>query len=111
MELKHLLKLPRPYGKIVEDYLKVIDLDKQYTAYTINDKLEVVKCVGIIKNNGLYSYHKNEDISENEMYVIGDGVYGKWFTLNENEAIKIQKENIKIWKDVLNDELNRIESL
>jgi len=113
MELKHYLNLPLPYGKIVEDYLKVLEVDTEYKAYTVNDNLEVVECIGIIKNNGMYDYHKNDDISQNEMYVIGDGImnFGKWFTLNKNEAVKIQKENIKMWKDVLNNELNRIENL
>lgn len=112
MKLKHYLSTPKTYGQIVDDYLKVLKVNEEYSAWTINDELEVVSCKGIIENNGSWNYHNNYDDSENELYAAFDGLKVKqWFTLNKDEAIKIQQENIKKWKLTLNKELNRIDTI
>lgn len=110
MEIKHYLSTPSKYGKIVEDYLKVLKEKTEYDAWTLNEKLEVVKCKGIIENNGSWNYHNNYDDSENEMYVIiNNQKINKWFSLNKEDVIKVQQENIIKWKNVLQEELKRLE--
>jgi len=110
MEIKHYLSTPPKCGKIVEDYLKVLKEKTEYDAWTLNEKLEVVKCKGIIENNGSWNYHNNYDDSENEMYVIiNNQKIKKWFSLNKEDVIKVQQGNILKWKNVLQEELKRLE--
>lgn len=110
MELKNYLSTPSKYGKIVENYLKVLKEKTEYDAWTLNDKLEVVKCKGLIENNGSWNYHNNYDDSENEMYVIIDKQKkNQWFSLNKEDVIKVQQENILKWKNMLQEELSRLE--
>lgn len=110
MELKHYLSTPSKDGRIVEDYLKVLKVKTEYDAWTLNDKLEVVKCKGLIENNGSWNYHNNYDDSENEMYVIIDKKkINQWFSLNKEDVIKVQQENILKWENMLQKELLRLE--
>jgi hypothetical protein len=110
MELKHYLSTPLKYGEIVKDYLKVLKEKTEYDAWTLNDQLEIVKCKGLIENNGSWNYHNNYDDSENEMYVIIDKQKtNKWFSLNKEDVIKVQQENILKWKNMLQEELSRLE--
>ncbi len=110
MELKHCLSTPSNYGKIVEAYLKVLKEKTEYDAWTLNEKLEVVKCKGLIENNGSWNYHNNYDDSENKLYVIIDKKkINKWFSLNKEDVIKVQQENILKWKNMLQEELSRLE--
>ena len=102
------LKTPQTSGDIVNDYLKVLEENKEYDAWTINERLEVIECKGSIKNNESWNYHNNYDSSENELYV---GTHTKWFSLNKGEVINIQKENISRWKLELEQELLRLENL
>lgn len=111
-KLKHSIDLPSHYGKIVEDYLKVLSKDTKYDAWTIDDELRVVKCKGIIKSNGSWNYHNNYDNSEDELYcIIGTQTDSRWFTLNEKEAIQIQKKNLDKWKETIGEELTRIKKI
>lgn len=110
MELRYYLSTPSKRGQIVEEYLKVLKENTEYDAWTLNDKLEVVKCKGIIRNNCSYNYHHGYDDSENELYVIIDKpIINKWFSLNKEDVIKVQQENILKWKLVLQEELSRLE--
>ena len=110
MELKHYISTPSKYGQIVTDYLKVLKEKTEYDAWTLNDKLEVVQCKGFIENNGSWNYHNNYDDSENEMYVIiNKQKINKWFSLNKEDVIKVQQENILKWKNMLQEELSRLE--
>lgn len=112
MKVEHYIILPRPCGEIVKDYLKVLKEGKEYSAYTLNDDLEVVECKGIILNNGSWNYHNNYDDSENELYVMMYGLrINKWFSLNKEDVEKAQTENIIQWKLKLADEINRVDKL
>jgi len=113
MELNFRLKLPYHFGEIVEEYLKTMQVKTKYNGYTISDKLEVVECVGIICSDGSYNYHNNYDDSELQLAIIAspNTFLGKWFTLNKSEAEKVQRENIEKWREVLNNELLRLQSL
>lgn len=101
------------YGDIVKKYLKTCYVDTVYNVYTINDNLEVIKVMGMIRNNGSWNYHNNYNDSSNELQIINEnGSYTpKWFTFYEKEAIKIQKELISEWKQLLDAELLRLESI
>ena len=70
MEINYHILKPNPFGKIVKNYLKVLKENTEYPAWTINDKLEVVKCIGMIANDGSWNYHNNYDDSEDVLYVI-----------------------------------------
>ncbi len=112
MKKEYQLVIPYTFGKIVEDYLKTLMQDVEYSAWTINDKLEVVECKGIIANNGSYNYHYNYDNSQNELYIVENKLYiRQWFSLNKQEVIDIQQLNILKWKAILQEELSRIDSL
>jgi hypothetical protein len=112
MELKYYLSRPSTHGNIVNDYLKVLKEGTQYNAWTINEKLEVVECKGLIENNGSWNYHNNYDDSENELYVIiNNQKIKQWFSLNKEDVLKIQKENIEKWEAVLKEEISRVQSL
>ncbi len=111
MELKYYLSTPPKCGKIVEEYLKLLKENSEYDAWTLNDKLEVVACKGLIENNGSWNYHNNYDNSENELYVIIDKQkMDKWFSLNKEDVIKVQKDNIEKWKNQLQKELLRLDA-
>ncbi len=104
--------LKKPDGKIVKNYLKVLKENTEYPAWTINDKLEVVKCIGMIANDGSWNYHNNYDDSEDVLYVIENKTRTKqWFSLNKDEVIEVQKENILKWKLILEQELSRLQTL
>lgn len=107
------IDLPLTRGKIVEDYLKVLELNNEYAAFTVDDDLNIVNCKGSISSDGSWNYHNNYDDSENVMFVKFENNYKiqRWFTLNKSEAIKIQQENIIKWKEILNAELKRLEEL
>lgn len=113
MKLSFELKLPYHFGEIVNEYLKTLQFNTKYNAYTLSDKLEVVECVGIIQSDGSWNYHNNYDDSELQLAIITapNTFLGKWFTLNESEVEKVQRENIERWKEVLNNELLRLQSL
>ena len=109
MELKHYLKIPYCRGEIVSTYLKVLKENVQYEAWTIEDNMEVVRCMGIIKNNGSWNYHNNYDNSENELYVVIEKtIQARWFSLNRDEAITVQRNNIIKWESIINEEKNRL---
>ncbi len=112
MEINYHILKPNPFGKIVKNYLKVLKENTEYPAWTINDKLEVVKCIGMIANDGSWNYHNNYDDSEDVLYVIENKTRTKqWFSLNKDEVIEVQKENILKWKLILEQELSRLQTL
>ncbi len=112
MEIRHYLSTPSTYGQVVIDYLKVLKEKTEYDAWTLNEKMEVVKCNGIIENNGSWNYHNNYDDSENEMYVIIDKQKVKrWFSLNKEDVVKIQEENISKWRMKLEQEISRLQDV
>lgn len=99
------IDLPSARGKIVEDYKRIFEIEekyvkteKKYDAYSIDDNLEIIKGVGVIKSNGMWNYHNNYDDSEDELYFIPSRYpryYNKWWTPSLEEAKKIQKKLIK----------------
>lgn len=105
--VEYKVSLPRPCGEIVEKYKTIFNVDEEYTAYSINDKLEVVKGKGVIQNNDRYNYHKNEDISEDELYFkfTSTTITNRWWTPSKKEAIEKQKElideNIKHHEEII----------
>lgn len=115
MEIRFYEKLPRRDGDIVKEYLKTMEENKLYDAFTINNDLEIVECKGVIRNNGSYNYHNNYDDSDNELYIKSNNnsckYDSKWFTLNKEEAIKIQQEHLAKWKEILTNENNRLDLL
>ena len=112
MELKHEIKTPYPFGDTVKQYRQVLNVDVKYPAFTINDKLEIIECIGIISNNGSWNYHNNYDDSEEELFVIiNDQKIRKWFTLSKEYALQIQNDNIRAWKNSLKKELLRLENI
>lgn len=112
MELKYYISRPPTFGKIVNDYLKVLREGHQYSAWTLNDKMEVVECKGLVENNCSWNYHNNYDDSENELYVIIENEKIKqWFSLNKEDVVNIQQENVSKWKLILEQELSRIQEI
>ena len=112
MELKYSIKLPSTSGQIVSDYLKVLKENEGYPAWTLANDLSLLSCTGIIKNNDSYNYHNNYDDSENELFVISGHMHEKrWFSLNKEEVIKVQKENLLKWKTNLEGEIKRLDSM
>ncbi len=107
--------LPSRRGEIVENYLKVLIPEKGYEAWTLNDDLTISKVIGWIKNNGAWNYHNNYDESEFELYIKrGDNYLAyeeRWFSINQEEVIKIQKENITRIVSELNEEITQINNL
>ncbi len=112
MELRHYISTPSTYGQIVEDYLKVLKVDVEYPAFSLNNKLEIIECKGVISNNGSWNYHNNYNDSQNELYIIIEKTkFCQWFSLNKEDVVKVQKENIEKWKAILSNELSRLESV
>jgi hypothetical protein len=113
MELKHKVILPSNRGQIVEDYLKVLKANTEYPVFTLDDDLEIIECKGLIANNGSWNYHNNYDDSENVLYVFlyGPTKINKWFTLNKDEAIRLQKHHITQWEATLRAELKRLKEI
>lgn len=109
------IKFPdRTSGDIVEKMLKIIERDKEYDVWTLNEKLEVVQCKGIIKNNESWNYHNNYDNSEDELYVQLNkhkGFVKQWFSLNKRAAVKAQQTNISQLKKLLQKELDRLDKI
>lgn len=113
MKLDFRIELPSFRGEIIKTFLKVIELNKEYDAVTIDDDLNVVNCKGSISSDGSWNYHNNYDDSENVMYVKFESGYKiqRWFSFAKQEVINIQQANIIKWKEVLNAELKRLEEL
>jgi hypothetical protein len=112
MELSLFLPLPHSNGEIVESYLKFLKLNVDYKAFTLNEKLEIIECKGIICSNKSWNYHNNYDNSENELFVkIGGQKIAQWFALSKDVALKIQDENIKKWKNHLMNEISRLNTI
>ena len=91
-------------------------INKEYPAYTINDGFEIVECFGIVESDNSWNYHNNYDDSEDILSCIfrdkiSEGKINKWFTLNKDEVIKIQKENLEIWMKILQEEILRISNM
>ena len=105
--MKHKLKIPYHYGDVVIERLKVLELNKKYEAFTLNEQLEIVKCECSIENDGSWNYHNNYDNSENVLKV---GNLSKWWTLNETEIKQIQKENLDKAIKLLTEEIDRLKS-
>ena len=102
------IKLPYHYGKVVDDRLKVLELNKKYVGFTLNEKLEIVVCECSIENDGHWDYHNNIDNSENVLKV---GKESKWWTLIEKEINEIQMENLDSSINILTLEIDRLKSL
>lgn len=113
MKLEHRVSLPYNDRTIVKQYLTVLKADVKYPAFTVNDRLELEECQGIIGNNGSYNYHNNYDDSEDELQIIypnGSRVR-RWFTLNKQDALDVQAENIRAWREIIKEELLRLETI
>lgn len=102
------INLPSHRGKVVEDRLKVLELDKKYEGFTLNEDCEIIQCKCKIKSDGSWNYHKNYDDSENVLMVDGEH---RWWTLNESEIKKVQKENLDRIIDSLTQEIERLKKL
>jgi len=112
MEITHHVDLPYPYGKIVDKYKSLLEINKEYSAWTIDDNLNVVPCVGSIKSDNSYNYHKREDDSQPRLCIIKSYAYqSRWFTLDKEEAIKVQQKNIIDYVTKISKELIRLNSL
>ncbi len=107
------LTLPQTTGPIIEQYLKVLSTNTPYTAYTLDDDLNVITCNGIIENNKRYNYHNNYDNSELELFIIkaNGKKINRWFSLNKNEVIQQQLLNINNWRARLEKELTRLQTI
>ena len=103
--MKYKLELPYHYGKVVEERLKVLDLNKKYEGFTLNEQLEIEKCECSIENDGSWNYHNNYDDSQNVLKV---GNVEKWWTLSEKEIKQIQKEHLDRSIKLLTDEIDRL---
>lgn len=109
MDLHKSLSFPNSSGEIVQQYQK----GKLYDAFTIDNTLEIIKCKGFIESNGHYNYHNNYDSSEDVLMISvpNRSHREQWFTLDINEAKKVQQNLINEWKVSLNTEISRINQL
>lgn len=109
MKVTYDLKLPSYYGKEVEERLKLIDLNKMYTGYTLSDDLSIIESHGCsIGSDGSYNYHNNYDDSQNVLKVYGAH---KWWTFREEEIVELQKALIDKEVVELMQEINRLNKL
>lgn len=113
MKLQFYLNTPVTYGDVVINYLKVLEENVLYDAWTITNDLEVIPCKGSIRNNGSWNHHNNYDNSENELYVTLGSLnpVKQWFSLNKTDVLKTQTENIEKWLDILNKEQSRLNDI
>ena len=98
---KYNLVLPHTFGDIVDNYLSTLDIDVVYDGYTLNDDLELIEVRCLISNI---------DDSQDELYIINEhGTYiSKWWSINKLHVLKVQQDNIRIYKLYLEKELSRI---
>jgi len=113
MELYYRVKLPANTGQRVNKMLDTYKLGVKISpVYTINTKLELVECDGVIKNNGSWDRHNNYDDSENEMQCIIDNKnVAQWFTTSKRKAERLQYKMIIEWAKVLCKEFGRLDDL
>lgn len=106
MKVVYDLNLPSYYGKVVEERLKLIDLNKKYSGYTLLDDLSIIESHECsIGSDGSYNYHNNYDDSQNVLKV--DGIH-KWWTFSEDEIGELQKSIIDKEVIELKQEINRL---
>lgn len=109
MTLEYNPVIPPDVREKINSYLKTLKEDKHYPAFYINDRLEVIDCIGVISNNGSWNYHNNYDDSKNTHYVLIDGrKVTKWFLLDKEDALNLQVEFIKEWQEILRNEYRRL---
>jgi hypothetical protein len=108
LHIKYNLDLPYHYGEIVNERLKVLDLNKKYDGFTLNENLEIVKRICSIESDGSWNYHNNYDNSENVLKI---GSICKWWTLSEVEIKKVQKEHLDKAIKLLTEEIERLKSI
>ena len=105
--MKNKINIPYHYGEVVDERLKVLELNKKYEAFTLNEQLEIVKCECSIESDGSWNHHNNYDDSENVLKV---GNVSKWWTLSEKEIKQVQKENLDHNIKLLTAEIDRLKS-
>jgi hypothetical protein len=59
--MKSKMKIPYHYGVVVDNMLKVLEFNKTYQGFTINDNLEVIQTDCSIENDGSYNYEGDSD--------------------------------------------------
>lgn len=98
---------------LAKEYLKILEPNVEYKCYYINDNLEIIQGKGIIKNDGLYNYHKNEDISNDTLYVIGYEYKNKpkWWSLSLDKAKQKQSQLIALKLAMLNKQIEKTENV
>ncbi len=98
------LRIPS-YYKGLEDLQKVIG-KSSVKAYSIDEQNnEIVEGHGSIKSNESYNYHNNYDNSKDCMWFNSEQ---KWFTLNYEEVLEVQRLNNIIIKDTLEPILEKV---
>ncbi len=111
INLRPEIKMPYYFDKeIVNEYLKTMDRNVVYDAFTLNHNLEVVECKGIVAINNGYDRRDN-GVKELQIITEPNCYLSKWFSLNREDVIKVQKENIKEWKLILENEIQRLNKL
>ena len=105
--MKYKINTPKHYGNIVEERLKVLEIETNYEGFTLDENLNIIKTKCSIENNGRWNYHNNYDNSENVLKV---GNIEKWWTLSEKEIKKVQKENLDNNINIFTKEIKKLKS-
>lgn len=103
--------MPSNYDGV--DEIKKVIGNSYVQAYSLNDELEIIEGQGRIKSDNRWNYHCNYDDSEDCMFfkIEGRSEKEQYFTTSLEEIKKIQQENIKAYRKVLQDEIKRIDNL
>lgn len=98
-------KLPWAFRELPKLYRQVIGMNQWKPAWTLSGDLELVECEGSVGMHESWNYHNNYDDSEPVLCVRyhghPEGHVEKWFTLNKEEAVALQKSLAKEYLEVL----------
>ena len=88
-----------------------MDRNVVYDAFTLNNNLEVVECKGIVAINNGYD-RRDSGVKELQIITEPNCYLSKWFSLNREDVVKVQKENIKECNthmtSIINEKLNEL---
>jgi hypothetical protein len=89
MKIEIYLDSPSHYEN-VEEIERLIGSTK-VKAYSLDlENNDIVEGLGWVASNDSYNYHNNYDDSQNVLWFEGEQ---RWFTLNYDRALQIQKDN------------------
>ncbi len=114
MTIEQTPSLPWVNDKLIKEYLTILSVNTDYTAYSIDDDYNVIAGIGTIKNNGSYNYHNNYDDSEDTLFFTYVTEYKhsissqKWWTLNKAQAEELCLKEKAKFIELLNKTIKQL---